>query len=1218
MSLPTLPVYLGPFEVQEAFEAGGMAVIYRAVHRWSGEHAAMKVISPVHLDSEEARLALRQEIQTIAALDHPNIVRIFDLGEVSAAAALATGGSLPEQAPWFAMEYVEGSSLLGAAPLPDWLTTRSVLLGLLDALAHAHASGVIHRDLKPGNVLHSYDASGNIHVKLVDFGIAQVLSQGAQDMGELTSEKNVSGTPRYMAPEQVSGRRREQGPWTDLYAVGCLAWYLMTGRPLYDGSTIIDVMRSHLYTATPRLRPAFKVPRGVQGWLERLLHKRICERFGRAADAAAALIALGEVPHPRRRAPCDMEATQEFHLPSLAFLRTPSQVRSGGAESTHQMLDAVEAIARHDRDLGASSLPASSALATPSLAIPPTWHRVEAPIAAPQTGASLGMFGLRTPPFLGRHTERDVLWAQLRHTGAEQKPRLLILEGSPGTGVSRLATWFMKRAHEVGATTNLSAHFDPRRSDLEGLRTMFSNHLRGAGLHGAALTRHLQRVCVDDPILPWPASHLEGLAAFLEPPLGLLEADPAAEEGALSERGEPQEPRSGLSGPKRHQLVLDLLLQMAKEARIPLLLFDDAQWGPDALDFAKFLLHEAERHPLPLLVLMTVNLKELEETPSTAMLLEQLRRHERCDTLSLAPLSMSEHRAFLDAVVHLHPKLADDLAQRTQGSPGFALQIIEEWIEQDALVQGSHGLTLRATQPPSLPQTQQELQQRRLLAFFTALPASRRAPAQRALELAATLGRHVHHREWHTGCEAAKISIPSELYTLIFERQIALPHDYGFSFTHPLIQRALLDTATRACRTQAHHSACVQMLQTLYADRSPEQLMRLAYHQHESGQLEAAEKTYLAAAHDHHRQGHQSQALGALERRNQAIQALDPIASERWCHNQLTMMQLELDLRRLHALRSRLNHLEALAPHIAQGEYSKLRTKHDYIRLRLRLAEGRLERAVSNQHELLEIVKHHPDDEALTTSLRLLAFAYELLGRIPEALTHYEYCQARFTTHANLFGYGFATFGVAKCMLFQGHHDLGMGQLRRAQEIFEKEDIRNGIIACTYCKAMALRLQGRFSAAARLLASLDDEIVKLDAPQRATHWLYQLVLAIELGLSTHARDLLDALVPLEETFEFQEAILHQLSRAAYFAMTQQWERSVSNFAISRTGLRHTGLRTFEVASLCERFASFILHHNTDLAHAALHITHQTYTLLGHSALLEAFATRHPSDTWTST
>jgi eukaryotic-like serine/threonine-protein kinase len=211
---------LGPFALRAPLDRGGMGVVWRAVHEASDVPVAIKLIP---MPERGAGTRVRDEVRATAALDHPGIVALLDHGEVDTDALDVPRGSL-----WLAMELVSGGSLVPWLDDLSWEATRRVLLALLDALAHAHARGVVHRDLKPANVLVAGSDDRRPGLRLTDFGIAAVLdAQGA--IGQ------PAGTLHYMAPEQILGHWREYGPWTDLYALGVLAWRITTGRtPYYE------------------------------------------------------------------------------------------------------------------------------------------------------------------------------------------------------------------------------------------------------------------------------------------------------------------------------------------------------------------------------------------------------------------------------------------------------------------------------------------------------------------------------------------------------------------------------------------------------------------------------------------------------------------------------------------------------------------------------------------------------------------------------------------------------------------------------------------------------------------------------------------------------------------------------------------------------------------------------------------------------------------------
>jgi len=208
---------LGPFMLSAPLGRGGMGEVWEGIHRTEQVQVAVKVMTLRASRREEFRKAFGAEVQAAARLHHPHIIHVFDYGEVSAETEELSATRLAAGSPYLVMELAVGGSLKDLGMPRDWHEFRTNLLQILDALAHAHARGVIHRDIKPGNVLFGHEEDGRHLLKLSDFGIARAV-EGNTRAGNRDS--NAAGTPHYMAPEQIHGLWRDQGPWTDLYSVG--------------------------------------------------------------------------------------------------------------------------------------------------------------------------------------------------------------------------------------------------------------------------------------------------------------------------------------------------------------------------------------------------------------------------------------------------------------------------------------------------------------------------------------------------------------------------------------------------------------------------------------------------------------------------------------------------------------------------------------------------------------------------------------------------------------------------------------------------------------------------------------------------------------------------------------------------------------------------------------------------------------------------------------
>ena len=265
---------LGQYTLLEKIGQGGMGAVYRAEHEMLRRPTAIKLLAPQSAGEESLR-RFEREAQLTARLTNPHTVSVYDFGRT------------PEGAFYYVMEYLDGFDLerlvRKEGPLPPGRVVH-ILRQVCEALAEAHGAGLVHRDIKPANILLSELGGISDFAKVLDFGLVKDV-KGSDDV-QLTREDVLAGTPQYLAPETIQGGMSSD-PRSDLYALGAVAYYLLTGTPVFEGRPI-EVIQSHLQRSPEP--PSARLGRPLPAKLESVVLDCLEKDPSRRPESAQALI----------------------------------------------------------------------------------------------------------------------------------------------------------------------------------------------------------------------------------------------------------------------------------------------------------------------------------------------------------------------------------------------------------------------------------------------------------------------------------------------------------------------------------------------------------------------------------------------------------------------------------------------------------------------------------------------------------------------------------------------------------------------------------------------------------------------------------------------------------------------------------------------------------------------------------------------------------------
>jgi tetratricopeptide (TPR) repeat protein len=607
-----------------------MGAVWSAVDTLLDARVAVKTVRPDLAAEPLFRRLFDAEVRAAGRFVHPNLVPLHDVGVCD------------DQTPFLALALADGGNA-GRYVKEDvaWPDVLRLADELLQGLAFLHARGVLHRDVKPENVLLHVDADGQRRVWLADLGLA------ARSAELSRRADRAEGTPGYMPPEQAYGRLREMGPWTDLYAVGVVLWQIVTGkRPFPKGTTALDAELPPL-----RPRPGLVIPAGLDSVLANCLAADPLARYDAAADVRTELDALGPALIGSGSGPflpAVARGTVAPAAPSESENRT-SASRSEAATFRGALFDA-DVVPRWNRPL------------PPPIPDRPPDTDFAARAASPE------VFALRDPPFVGRQDERGALWDVVRACARDGRSRVVVVVGPAGSGKTHLVESVLFPLVEGGFTEVLPLTWSRPAHDGDGVR-------------GAA--RELVR--------PWTEERdalVERVTRRLARERGRL--DPEQQRAALA-LARWAAPTAGEAPPPDAVALaeVDRHLRARTWRGVSVLWLDDvggALEPDDGLTLAERVLRGADdagggRR----LVVATVREEDLVADTELARRVDALVAAGAI-RVDVPSLDLRGTRRVLDAWIPLEPALVAKVADRCQGNAQLARVLLASWAERGWLV----------------------------------------------------------------------------------------------------------------------------------------------------------------------------------------------------------------------------------------------------------------------------------------------------------------------------------------------------------------------------------------------------------------------------------------------------------------------------------------------------------------------------------------------------
>jgi tetratricopeptide (TPR) repeat protein len=1018
------------YRIEQLIGEGGIGQVFRARDLMTRELVALKALRPEFARDARIKRRFMREARAVARLQHPHIVRLFACGD-------------SDDAPYIAMELIEGQALSEHRDQGLHLDTLlTVVDQTLAALAFAHARGVVHRDVKPENILVSWvDRGRRPFVKLLDFGFARV--DGDQDIKLTQVQGDAFGTPLYMAPEQASAKGNV-GPETDLYAIGVILFEFLSGQPPFTGAHGMAVALKHVMEPVPELRArvGLALPFGLEDVVRRALEKEPRSRWRTAADMRRALSQFSqgsEAPAVVDDADDQTMAGPNGPLPAPSTSPFDDGPRSDPTLVTAPVRGPVTGAHPIPFFRGLEPEPSGAGVA-------------DALLADPDTQA-----------LVGREAELMWLWERAREVCDRGEARVVLLGGTPGMGKRRLLGWLEDQVAEGGwmlhvAVGRPGAPEPGLRTDLRALvAAVFGGLPAERRPVELAVLQALERWAALPSALPRPEPAMLGvlastLAAWL---------CPAAAAAATDEGGE-------LRGEALYARALELLQIAARERPVLLTLESIEDAGPETAAFLAWTTRWLRRVELPVLAVAGYTVDETGAPRHAAAgafvgALSAVGAPE-VQSLTLQPLDTATVAELLASIAPIDPAVSEAIARRTGGNPYFARELLlwasqagELSTERDRLVLS------RNARPQGWPATLPETLLLRTDETLAHKPGGQ--AAQRLLESSALLGDHFEYELLVAFMapllgdrSAVERAIELLLQCSIFGESGTLEGDRLF-LRHDVMQGPLLDRLAAGGQLAALHRRAAEAMLRVYA-RSPETVaLQVGAHFESAGAMGEAAHHFQVAAGQRRDHGQIAAACDLLERADALLaHSTEAGADLRRAGGWLDLGELELRRGQLPRARTLAGRVYTWARQNGQPglEGRALLLVSDLFRRQNQLAEA--ERGYAQARVVFE--RAH-DRTGYARSLLGAAMVERTLGRVEAAVELFELARQAMEAAGDHHGLARAWRGQGEIALRMGELIAARDRLELARQAYATAGDMHGVTYCHWLLGETFRLLGQ-------------------------------------------------------------------------------------------------------------------------------------------------------------